>query len=113
MNLVDHSNLLNKSASDTILADKKHLSDSGVKLFSKNLKDCIFGRLNKQAKLRRPESPPRGRKYDFPENKVSPNMRKGNSKSYNNRNSRRDSRYHNDTGDRNFTEDLYHDFYHG
>ena len=115
IHLVDHCNLLNESASDTILVDKKHLSDSGVKLFSKNLKDCIFGRFNKQSKLRRTESPPRFRKYDFPENKDSPYMRKGNSKPYqsNNQNSRKDSRYHNNTGHRNFTEDQYHDFYHG
>ena len=67
MNLaLKHKNLLIDDLS-SILHDKKHLNESGIKTFPKNLKDGIFGRLNIPTTFRRPTSPPRMKKYEFPE----------------------------------------------
>ena len=71
VHFVDHSNLLSQDERN-LLVDKKHLNDTGVRLFAKNLKISIFGRGSRSsARPRRMPSPPRfnnARKYDFPEN---------------------------------------------
>ena len=43
VHFVDHSNLLSQDETN-LLVDKKHLNDTGVRLFAKNLKISIFGR---------------------------------------------------------------------
>ena len=64
VHFVEHKNLLIDELS-SILLDKKHLNESGIETFSKNLKDGIFGRLNIPTTFRRPTSPPRMKKYEF------------------------------------------------
>ena len=66
VHFVEHRNLLIDELS-SILLDKKHLNESGIKTFSKNLKDGLFGRLNLPTTFRRPTSPPKNEKYEFPE----------------------------------------------
>ena len=71
LHFADHSNLLSQDETN-LLVDKKHLNDTGIRLFTKNLKISIFGRGSRSsARPRRMPSPPRfnnARKYDFPEN---------------------------------------------
>ena len=68
VHFVDHSDLLSQDETK-LLVDKKHLNDTGIILFAKNLKISIFGRGSRStARLRRMPSPPRfnnARKYDF------------------------------------------------
>ena len=71
VHFVDHSNLLSQDETN-LLVDKKHLNDTGIRLFAKNLKISIFGRRSRlSARPRRMPSPPsfnNARTYDFPEN---------------------------------------------
>ena len=65
-----HQNLLTEE-SKTFLLDKKHLNDTDVKLFSRNMKDSVFGRSTRSRTRKnsparkRPNSSGLGR-YDFP-----------------------------------------------
>ena len=65
-----HQNLLSEE-SNTFLPDRKHLNGTGVKLFSRNMKDSIFGRSTRSRTRKnsparkRPNSPGLGR-YDIP-----------------------------------------------
>ena len=63
-------NLLSEE-SKTFLLDKKHLNDTGVKLFSRNMKDSIFGRstrsrTRKNSPARKRRYSPSLSRYDFP-----------------------------------------------
>ena len=103
---VAHHNLL-KGTSNTLslLSDKKHLNDVGIRGFSRNLKDCIFGRSGRPFKSRRlspsgRSSPPRrfspprrsspSRKLSLSRRSSSPRMRTGYEFS-----NHRDSSHHN------------------
>ena len=93
IHFVDHNNLQDDDTS-SILTDKKHLNDAGIKLFSKNLKDCIFGRIQRKVRAKRVMSPPRMSKYEFPANKESMRSKRPYKKSGN-----KHSRYDRDSDD--------------
>ena len=93
IHFVDHNNLQDDDTS-SILTDKKHLNDAGIKLFSKNLKDCIFGRIQRKVRAKRVMSPPRMSKYEFPANKETMRSKRPYKKSGN-----KHSRYDRDSDD--------------
>ena len=60
VHFVAHHNLLKDNSNTlSLLSDKKHLNDVGIRAFSRNLKDCIFGRSGRPFKSRRLSPPGR------------------------------------------------------
>ena len=74
VHFVAHHNLLKDNSNTlSLLSDKKHLNDVGIRAFSRNLKDHIFGRSGRPFKSRRLCPPGRS----SPPRRFSPPRRSG------------------------------------
>ena len=76
VHFVAHHNLLKDNSNTlSLLSDKKHLNDVGIRAFSRNLKYCIFGRSGRPFKSRRLRPPGRSsppRRFSPPRRSSSP-----------------------------------------
>ena len=66
VHFINHYSLLFRKSNVTLLKDKKHLNETGAKIFSKVLKDHIFGRTISRPSNTRQRSPSRERMENLP-----------------------------------------------